>query len=97
MWSLALSIEIAACEPNVLMSSKASRPKALRLLLSRLSTPTILSPATRGATISLRGASLALVSREYRDRACKVFRRSRFLELAARPDFQLKFAESMFF
>jgi len=46
---------------------------------------------------ALRGASLALVSRDYRERACKVFRKSRFLELAARPDFQMKFAESMFF
>ena len=46
---------------------------------------------------ALRGASLALVSREYRERACKVFRKSRFLELAGRPAFQKKFAESMFF
>jgi uncharacterized 2Fe-2S/4Fe-4S cluster protein (DUF4445 family) len=46
---------------------------------------------------ALRGASLVLVSREYRERACSVFRRSRFLELAARPDFQMRFAESMFF
>ena len=46
---------------------------------------------------ALRGASLVLVSKEYRDRSCNVFRKSRFLELAARPDFQLKFAESMFF
>jgi uncharacterized 2Fe-2S/4Fe-4S cluster protein (DUF4445 family) len=46
---------------------------------------------------ALRGASLVLVSKEYRERACNVFRRSRFLELAARSDFQMKFAESMFF
>ena len=46
---------------------------------------------------ALRGASLVLVSREYRERACTVFRNSRFLELAARPDFQMKFAQSMFF
>jgi uncharacterized 2Fe-2S/4Fe-4S cluster protein (DUF4445 family) len=46
---------------------------------------------------ALRGASLVLVSKEYRERSCNVFKKSRFLELAARPDFQLKFAESMFF
>jgi len=46
---------------------------------------------------ALRGASLALVSREYRRRACEVYRRSRFLELAAKPDFQMRFAASMFF
>jgi uncharacterized 2Fe-2S/4Fe-4S cluster protein (DUF4445 family) len=46
---------------------------------------------------ALRGASLALVSREYRRRACEVYRRSRFLELAAKPDFQMRFATSMFF
>ena len=46
---------------------------------------------------ALRGASLALVSREYRRRAAEVCRRSRFLELAAKPDFQSRFAASMFF
>lgn len=46
---------------------------------------------------ALRGASLALVSRDYRRRAGEVCRRSRFLELAAKPDFQMRFAASMFF
>jgi uncharacterized 2Fe-2S/4Fe-4S cluster protein (DUF4445 family) len=46
---------------------------------------------------ALRGAALALVSREYRERAVRVHRRCRFLELAARPDFQMRFASSMFF
>jgi uncharacterized 2Fe-2S/4Fe-4S cluster protein (DUF4445 family) len=46
---------------------------------------------------ALRGASLVLVSREYRRRACAVYRKSRFLELAARPDFQTRFTASMFF
>jgi uncharacterized 2Fe-2S/4Fe-4S cluster protein (DUF4445 family) len=46
---------------------------------------------------ALRGAALALVSREYRDRALRVHRRCKFLELAARPDFQMRFASSMFF
>jgi len=46
---------------------------------------------------ALRGAALALVSREYRDRAARIHRRCKFLELAARPDFQVRFASSMFF
>jgi uncharacterized 2Fe-2S/4Fe-4S cluster protein (DUF4445 family) len=46
---------------------------------------------------ALRGAALALVSREYRDRAAGIHRRCKFLELAARPDFQVRFASSMFF
>jgi uncharacterized 2Fe-2S/4Fe-4S cluster protein (DUF4445 family) len=46
---------------------------------------------------ALRGAALALVSREYRDRAMRVHRHCRFLELAGRPDFQVRFASSMFF
>jgi uncharacterized 2Fe-2S/4Fe-4S cluster protein (DUF4445 family) len=46
---------------------------------------------------ALRGAALALVSKEYRDRAVRVHRRCRFLELAARPDFQMRFTSSMFF
>ena len=46
---------------------------------------------------ALRGAALALVSREYRERAVRVHRRCKFLELAARPDFQTRFASSMFF
>ena len=46
---------------------------------------------------ALRGAALALVSREYRERAARVHRSCRFLELAARPDFQMRFASSLFF
>ena len=46
---------------------------------------------------ALRGAALALVSKEYRDRAERVHRRCKFLELAAKPDFQMRFASSLFF
>jgi uncharacterized 2Fe-2S/4Fe-4S cluster protein (DUF4445 family) len=46
---------------------------------------------------ALRGASLALVSREARQRAAAIYRSCRFLELAARPEFQNRFASSMFF
>ncbi len=46
---------------------------------------------------ALRGASLALVSKAYRERALSVHSHARFLELAARPDFQMRFAESMMF
>jgi uncharacterized 2Fe-2S/4Fe-4S cluster protein (DUF4445 family) len=46
---------------------------------------------------ALRGAALALVSKEYRERAARVHRSCRFLELAARPDFQMRFASSLFF
>ena len=46
---------------------------------------------------ALRGAALALVSRDYRDRAETVAGRCRFLELAGRPEFQMRFAESMLF
>jgi len=46
---------------------------------------------------ALRGASLVLVSREYREKARSIYKRCRFLELAAKPDFQIRFAQSMFF
>ena len=46
---------------------------------------------------ALRGASLALISREYRRRAAEVHRRCRFLELAARPDFQMRFSSALMF
>lgn len=46
---------------------------------------------------ALRGASLVLVSREYRERAAAVHKKCRFLELAARPDFQARFSSSLFF
>jgi uncharacterized 2Fe-2S/4Fe-4S cluster protein (DUF4445 family) len=46
---------------------------------------------------ALRGASLALVSKEYREKAGAIYRKCRFLELAAKPDFQTRFASSMFF
>jgi uncharacterized 2Fe-2S/4Fe-4S cluster protein (DUF4445 family) len=46
---------------------------------------------------ALRGASLALVSREYRQKAVSIYRGCRFLELAAKPEFQMRFASSMFF
>jgi uncharacterized 2Fe-2S/4Fe-4S cluster protein (DUF4445 family) len=46
---------------------------------------------------ALRGASLVLVSREYRQKAFAIYRQCRFLELAAKPEFQMRFASSMFF
>jgi uncharacterized 2Fe-2S/4Fe-4S cluster protein (DUF4445 family) len=46
---------------------------------------------------ALRGASLVLVSREYRQKAVSIYRRCRFLELAAKPEFQMHFASSMYF
>ena len=46
---------------------------------------------------ALRGAALALVSRDYRDRAQTVAGRCRFLELAGKPEFQMRFAESLLF
>jgi uncharacterized 2Fe-2S/4Fe-4S cluster protein (DUF4445 family) len=46
---------------------------------------------------ALRGASLVLVSREYRRKAVTISRGCRFLELAAKPEFQTRFASSMFF
>jgi uncharacterized 2Fe-2S/4Fe-4S cluster protein (DUF4445 family) len=46
---------------------------------------------------ALRGASLVLVSREYRRKAESIYRGCRFLELAAKPEFQTRFASSMFF
>jgi len=46
---------------------------------------------------ALRGASLALVSRDHRRRAASIYRSCRFLELAAKPEFQMHFASSMFF
>jgi uncharacterized 2Fe-2S/4Fe-4S cluster protein (DUF4445 family) len=46
---------------------------------------------------ALRGASLVLVSREYRRKAVSIYRGCRFLELAAKPEFQMQFASSMFF
>lgn len=46
---------------------------------------------------ALRGASLVLVSREYRQKALSIYRECRFLELAAKPEFQMHFASSMFF
>jgi len=46
---------------------------------------------------ALRGASLALVSKVYREKAGAIYRKCRFLELAAKPDFQTRFAASMFF
>jgi uncharacterized 2Fe-2S/4Fe-4S cluster protein (DUF4445 family) len=46
---------------------------------------------------ALRGASLALVSKVFREKAGAIYRKCRFLELAAKPDFQTRFATSMFF
>lgn len=46
---------------------------------------------------ALRGASLALVSKVYREKAGAIYRKCRFLELAAKPDFQTRFSSSMFF
>ena len=46
---------------------------------------------------ALRGASLALVSKVYREKAGEIYKKCRFLELAAKPDFQTRFASSMFF
>jgi len=69
-------------------------PKAIRLgLIPRL-------PVERvdvAGNAALRGAALALVSRDYRLRAGCVHRGCRFLELAGKPGFQMRFAEAMFF
>ena len=46
---------------------------------------------------ALRGAALALVSRERRDRAVQDARATTFLELAGKPEFQAHFADSMMF
>ncbi len=46
---------------------------------------------------ALRGAALALVSRDYRERAESVAGRCRFLELAGKPEFQMRFTESLLF
>ena len=46
---------------------------------------------------ALRGASLVLVSRQYRRKAAAIYKTCRFIELAAKPDFQTRFASSMFF
>jgi uncharacterized 2Fe-2S/4Fe-4S cluster protein (DUF4445 family) len=46
---------------------------------------------------ALRGAALALVSSTQRQAAERVGSRCRFLELAGRPDFQMRFAEAMMF
>jgi uncharacterized 2Fe-2S/4Fe-4S cluster protein (DUF4445 family) len=46
---------------------------------------------------ALRGAALALVSKDYRDRARRLPERCRFLELAGKPEFQMRFAEAMLF
>ena len=46
---------------------------------------------------ALRGAALALISRKYRERAAEVTGGCSFLELAGRPDFQMRFTDSMMF
>ena len=46
---------------------------------------------------ALRGAALALISKPHRQRAARVATDCSFLELAGKPDFQMRFAESMFF
>ncbi len=46
---------------------------------------------------ALRGASLALVAAGYSERSVRLQRACRFMELAAKPDFQMRFAEAMFF
>lgn len=46
---------------------------------------------------ALRGASIVLVSKTARERAAGVADRVEFLELAGNPEFQMRFAESMFF
>jgi len=46
---------------------------------------------------ALRGASVVLVSKTARERAAAVAGRVKFLELAGNPEFQMRFAESMFF
>ncbi len=46
---------------------------------------------------ALRGAALALVSRDYRDRAETVARKCRFLELASKPEFEMRFTGSLLF
>ncbi|NOY08634.1 MAG: DUF4445 domain-containing protein [Spirochaetes bacterium] len=46
---------------------------------------------------ALRGAVMVLVSKTARDRAGIIAEKSSFLELAGKPEFQMRFAESMFF
>ena len=46
---------------------------------------------------ALRGASLALVSREAGKRARAIAENTRFLELAGKPEFQMRFSEAMLF
>ena len=46
---------------------------------------------------ALRGAALVLVSRDARLRSRNAAEHSRFLELAGKPEFEMRFAESMFF
>ena len=46
---------------------------------------------------ALRGAALALVSRNYSNRSSRVQKQCRFFELAGKPDFQMRFTQSMFF
>jgi uncharacterized 2Fe-2S/4Fe-4S cluster protein (DUF4445 family) len=46
---------------------------------------------------ALRGASLVLVSKEYRERAHALSGKCRFIELAARPSFQSRFTSSLLF
>jgi uncharacterized 2Fe-2S/4Fe-4S cluster protein (DUF4445 family) len=46
---------------------------------------------------ALRGAALALVSREHRARCIREAREAVFLELAGRPEFQTRFADALMF
>ena len=46
---------------------------------------------------ALRGAALVLVSKRYREAAKSTPLNCRFLELAAKPEFQMRFAEAMLF
>jgi uncharacterized 2Fe-2S/4Fe-4S cluster protein (DUF4445 family) len=46
---------------------------------------------------ALRGALMALLSREARDMAERAAREARFIELGGRPEFQTRFMESMLF
>ena len=46
---------------------------------------------------SLTGAKLALISKNIRKRAYKIAKKTQCIELALFPDFNLCFAESMYF
>lgn len=67
---------------------------AIRIGLIPRVSPSMVDIAGNAA---LRGASLALVSREAGKRAKAIAENTRFIELAGKPEFQMRFSESMLF